>query len=128
MAFIKRLGWYLVGLSIGIVFLTFFLKKKSDETGTEFCYFPNCRVLKDLRSKPLSYSNDIKILLNNKTIDSTTVAYFLNDGDIDFGNSDTKSTPCKTYKIEGLIKEKEAVLTVINCTDKVVIDKIDLSK
>ncbi|ADY30791.1 MULTISPECIES: hypothetical protein [Cellulophaga] len=128
MAFIKRLGWYLVGLSIGIVFLTFFLKKKSDETGTEFCYFPNCRVLKDLRSKPLSYSNDIKTLLNNKTIDSTTVAYFLNDGDIDFGNSDTKSTPCKTYKIEGLIKEKEAVLTVINCTDKVVIDKIDLSK
>ncbi|SNQ43616.1 hypothetical protein [Cellulophaga lytica] len=128
MAFIKRLGWYLVGLSIGIVFLTFFLKKKSDETGTEFCYFPNCRVLKDLRSKPLSYSNDIKTLLNNKTIDSTTVAYFLNDGDIDFRNSDTKSTPCKTYKIEGLIKEKEAVLTVINCTDKVVIDKIDLSK
>lgn len=128
MAFIKRLGWYLVGLSIGIVFLTFFLKKKSDETGTEFCYFPNCRVLKDLRSKPLSYSDEIKVLFSNKTIDSTTVSYFLNDGDIDFGNSDTKSTPCKTYKIEGLVKEKEAVLTVINCTDKVVIDKIDLSK
>lgn len=128
MAFIKRLGWYLVGLSIGIVFLTFFLKKKSDETGTEFCYFPNCRVLKDLRSKPLSYSDEIKVLFSNKTIDSTTVSYFLNDGDIDFGNSDTKSTPCKTYKIEGLVKEKEAVLTVINCTDKVIIDKIDLSK
>ncbi|PKB44265.1 hypothetical protein AX016_2482 [Cellulophaga sp. RHA19] len=126
MAFIKRLGWYLVGLSIGIVFLTFFLKKKSDETGTEFCYFPNCRVLKDLRSKPLSYSDEIKVLLNNKTIDSTTVSYFLNDGDIDFGNSDTKSTPCKTYKIEGLVKEKEAILTVINCTNKVVVDKIDL--
>lgn len=128
MAFIKRLGWYLVGLSIGIVFLTFFLKKKSDETGTEFCYFPNCRVLKDLRSKPLSYSDEIKVLFSNKTIDSTTVSYFLNDGDIDFGNSDTKSTPCKTYKIEGLVKEKESVLTVINCTDKVIIDKIDLSK
>ncbi|MDO6491086.1 MAG: DUF4258 domain-containing protein [Cellulophaga sp.] len=127
MAFIKRLGWYLVGLSIGIVFLTFFLKKKSDETGTEFCYFPNCRVLKDLRSKPLSYSDEIKVLFNNKTIDSTTVSYFLNDGDIDFGNSDTKSTPCKTYKIEGLVKEKEAILTVINCTNKVVVDKIDLS-
>ncbi|WBU89148.1 hypothetical protein [Cellulophaga omnivescoria] len=127
MAFIKRLGWYLVGLSIGIVFLTVFLKKKSDETGTEFCYFPNCRVLKDLRSKPLSYSNDIQVLLNNKTIDSTTVAYFFNNGDIDFGNSDTKSTPCKTYKIEGLVKEKQAILTVINCTDKVVVDKISIN-
>ncbi|SFW22201.1 hypothetical protein [Cellulophaga fucicola] len=128
MAFIKRLGWYLVGLSIGIVFLTFFLKKKSEDTGTEFCYFPNCRVLKDLRSKPLSYSDEIKVLFTNKSLDSTAVAHFLTDGEIDFGSSDTKSTPCKTYKIEGLVKEKEAVLTVVNCTNKVLVDKIKIEK
>jgi len=126
MAFIKRLGWYLVGLSIGIVFLTFFLKKKSEETGAEFCYFPNCRVLKDLRSKPLSYSDEIKVLFANKTLDSTAIAYFLKDGDIDFKNSDTKSTPCKTYKIEGYLKEKEAVLTVTNCNSKVVVEKLNI--
>ena len=55
MAFLRRLGWYLVGLSIGIVFLVFFLKKKSGEEGIDFCYFPNCRVLKDMRSKPLTF-------------------------------------------------------------------------
>ncbi len=54
MAFLKRLGYYMVGLAIGIVILTFLLKKKTTETGTSFCYFPNCRVLKELRSKPLS--------------------------------------------------------------------------
>jgi len=53
MGFIKRLGWYLLGLSVGLIFLVFFLKKKSDETGVSFCYLPNCRVLKDIRSKPL---------------------------------------------------------------------------
>lgn len=126
MAFIKRLGWYMVGLSIGIVFLTFFLKKKSEETGTEFCYFPNCRVLKDLRSKPLSYSDEIKLLFANKTIDSTAIAYFLKEGDIDFKNSNIKTTPCKTYKIEGYIKEKEAVLTVVNCNTKVVVENVSM--
>ncbi len=128
MALIKRLGWYLVGLSIGIVFLTFFLKKKSEETGTEFCYFPNCRTLKDIRSKPISYSDKINVLLTNKTLDSTTIARFLNDGDIDFGSSDTKSVPCKTYKIEGLVKEKEAVLTVVNCTSKATIQNLEITK
>ena len=59
MAFLKRLGFYLIGFSIGLVFLFFFLKKKSDETGASFCYLPNCRVLKELRSKPLAYSKQI---------------------------------------------------------------------
>ena len=126
MAFIKRLGWYLVGLSIGIVFLTLFLKKKSEETGAEFCYLPNCRVLKDIRSKKLSYSDEVQQLINNNQLDSLGIAHFLNDGDIDFGNSDTKSTPCKTYKIEGLLKEKEAVLIVKNCTNKVMIEQLEV--
>lgn len=124
MAFLKRLGFYLVGLSIGIVFLTLFLKKKSEETGTEFCYFPNCRTLKDIRSKPIAYSDEIKLLLEQKKLDTLDIAYFLNDGEVDFGKSDTKSIPCKTYFIEGSVNEKERVLTVRNCADKVLVESI----
>ena len=58
--FLKRLGWYLIGFSIGLVFLVFFIKKKSGETGFEICYFPNCRVLKDLRSKPMTYADNLE--------------------------------------------------------------------
>lgn len=126
MAFLKRLGWYLVGLSIGIVFLTLFLKKKSDETGAEFCYFPNCRVLKDIRSKELTYSDAIQELMQNNTLDSLSIAHFLNDGDIDFGSSDRKSSPCKTYLIEGIIKDKAATLTIKNCTSKAIIEKLEM--
>ncbi|WP_273566715.1 DUF4258 domain-containing protein [Maribacter halichondriae] len=121
MAFLKRLGFYLFGLSIGIVFLAFFLKKKSDETGVSFCYFPNCRTLKDIRSKPLQYSYEIDRMIQEKKIDSVDIAYFLNEGDVDFGSSDTKSTDCKTYYIEGELKNKEAVLEVENCQEKAVI-------
>ena len=124
MAFLKRLGFYLIGLSIGLVFLAFFFKKKSEETGIEFCYFPNCRTLKDIRSKPISYSDEIQVQLQNKQIDSTDISYFLNDGDIDFKKSDTKSKPCKIYFIKGELKGKDAVLKVRNCAEKAVLENV----
>lgn len=124
MAFLKRLGFYLVGLSIGLVFLAFFLKKKSEETGVEFCYFPNCRTLKDIRSKPISYSEEISELLQNKRLDSTGIAYFLTEGNVDFGKSDTKSKPCKTYFIKGKVMNEEAVLKVRNCSEKAIIENL----
>ncbi|WP_289042233.1 DUF4258 domain-containing protein [uncultured Zobellia sp.] len=124
MDFLKRLGFYLIGLSIGIVFLTFFLKKKSKETGTEFCYFPNCRTLKDIRSKPMSYSDDVSRLFSDKQIDTVDIANILRNGDVDFSNSQTKTTPCKTYIIEGTIQDKEAVLKIRNCKEKALLESI----
>ncbi|SIS68957.1 hypothetical protein SAMN05421766_103402 [Zobellia uliginosa] len=124
MDFLKRLGFYLVGLSIGIVFLTFFLKKKSEETGTEFCYFPNCRTLKDIRSKPMSYSEEVNRLFSEKKIDTLDILNILRNGDVDFSNSETKTTPCKTYIIEGSIKEREAILKIRNCKEKALLESI----
>lgn len=126
MSFLKRLGFYLIGLSIGLIFLVIFLKKKSEETGTSFCYLPNCRVLKELRSKPQNYSPEFEQLLANGTIDSLQIAAFLTEGDIDFRNSNTRSEPCKTYLIESPINEKTAVLTVDNCPEVVVLKSLKL--
>ncbi|WP_190808623.1 DUF4258 domain-containing protein [Flagellimonas sp. S3867] len=116
MAFLRRLGWYLVGLSIGIVFLVFFLKKKSGENGIEFCYFPNCRVLKDMRSKPIVFSEEF-----NQEKDTLLIKSFLTDGDIDFGKSDTKSKPCKTYHISQSVDGKEMILTAKNCENQITV-------
>ena len=126
MAFLKRLGFYLIGLSIGLVFLFFFLKKKSDETGVSFCYFPNCRVLKELRSKPFTYSKQIDQMVADQTLDTLTIDYFMNEGDVNFKKSNTKNTTCKTYLIEGVVKEKLMTLTVKNCDSTVLIDKIQV--
>ncbi|MDV7138901.1 DUF4258 domain-containing protein [Maribacter sp. TH_r10] len=124
MAFLKRLGFYLFGLSIGLVFLTIFLKNKSEETGVEFCYFPNCRTLKDIRSKKISYSNEIDQMIRDKQLDSLTIMGFLNDGEVDFKNSDTKSTPCKTYLIESEVNDVLAKMTVQNCPDSAVVQNV----
>jgi hypothetical protein len=126
MSFLKRLGFFLFGLSIGLVFLVFFFKNKAKETGTEFCYFPNCRVLKDLRSKGYSYSDEVSQMIASGSTDSLKIKAFFLYGEVDFENSDTKSKPCKTYKIDYETKEKgEQTLTVINCPTKIMIQKIE---
>ena len=124
MAFLKRLGFFIFGLSIGLVFLTIFLKKKSQETGTEFCYFPNCRTLKDIRAKQISYSDAIGQLIQQHELDSTDINGFLYNGEVDFGKSETKTKPCKTYYIEGMVKDKSAILKVKNCSEKAVIESV----
>ncbi|PXX29808.1 DUF4258 domain-containing protein [Arenibacter sp. ARW7G5Y1] len=124
MAFLKRLGFFLFGLSIGLVFLTIFLKKKSQETGTEFCYFPNCRTLKDIRSKQISYSDAIDQLIRQQELDSTDINGFLYNGEVDFGKSETKTKPCKTYYIEGLVKDRAATLKVKNCSEKALVESV----
>lgn len=111
MSFLKKIGFYLIGFSIGLVFLTFFLKGKN----TEICYLPNCRVLKDIRSKDLTYSNQVQELLNNNVLQSEQIQYILRSGDIDFKRSATESAPCKTYLIEGDLNEKTIELEVKNC-------------
>ncbi len=124
MPFLKRLGFYLIGLSIGLIFLAIFLRKKSEETGTEFCYLPNCRVLKELRSKPLGYSPKVQALMADGAIDSAAIAHFLREGDVKFGQSDTKARPCKAYVIEGRHGEEDRLLDVRNCQDSTLIDNL----
>lgn len=116
----------MVGLSIGIVFLTMFFKKKSAETGVYFCYLPNCRTLKDIRSKPMYYSDEVKHKMQEYQIDSLDISYILTEGDVDFGRSDTKSVPCKTYFVESELKKKEWIFTVRNCANKATIQKIEV--
>lgn len=121
MAFLKRLGWYLVGLSLGIVFLVFFLKKKSGEDGIDFCYLPNCRVLKNIRSKPLLLLPNEKDTLRFETLDEE-LQWLLKEGDIDFGASETDTEPCKTYVVEH--DDKALTLRVKNCADHAVIETV----
>jgi len=123
--FIKRLGYFLVGLSLGLVFLTFFFKKKSDETGVSFCYLPNCRVLKDLRSKPMYYSNEVSEMFVNGKIDTVLIKEIFLEGNIDFGKSDTKSTPCRTYYIDHELNKKMIQVKVENCPNKATIISLD---
>ncbi len=116
MPFLKRLGYFPVGLSLGLIFLAFFLRKKTDETGAEFCYLPNCRVLKDLRSKPLQIDSALI-----PVVDTLLIQEILREGSVDFGSSNTQAKPCKTYRVELERKGGNAEITVNNCEAHVVL-------
>ena len=89
----------------------------------QFCYLPNCRVLKDIRSKPLTNKDGTTLEYAALNDDLKTILY---DGDIDFGKSNTKSNPCKTYHINH--PEKETLFIVIeNCQDKTIVKESTLT-
>ena len=125
MSLLKRIGYYLVGLSIGLVFLSIFFKKKSEQTGVSFCYLPNCRTLKDLRAKPLLLSEETNRSLQEMAADTLDINQLLTDGFVDFSLSDTRSVPCKTYLINGEINRQKVVVKAKNCPEEVEILSVE---
>ncbi len=112
MSFLKRFGFYLIGFSIGLLFLAFFLRKKAEGTGVEFCYLPNCRVLKDLRSKPLEVKPELQ-----EAHDILAIQFLLREGDVEFSSSEPRAEPCGIFVVNGDYGEMHVRLTLENCED-----------
>lgn len=111
MKLIQRIGYYLGGFSIGLVILAFFLNGKK----TSCSYGPESRVIKNINSKNILYSENIINLINKKVVDSSDISYILKKGDINFSESKPRQKPCGVYIIEGVFNDKEVNLTVQNC-------------
>ena len=111
MKFIHRLGFYLGGFAIGLVLLMFFLNGKDASCD----YGPNARTVKNISSKPLSYSDKASLFITNNTLDSTTMVNLIKYGSVDFSKSDTELDSCKVYHINNSYKERDMELKVKNC-------------
>jgi hypothetical protein len=121
MRFYVRLAYYLSGFTIGMFFLMMVLNGKD----TSCSYFPNARVLKDLRSKPFYYSNEVKQILTQKWVDTADIKKTLTYGDVDFGKSNLKFKGGKIYVIEGKTAANEKItLQVVNYSTKVLLKDI----
>lgn len=111
MKFVQRLGYYLCGVSIGVIILLFFLNGKN----ASYDYGPNARTVKNITKKPFVYADAASQLLVQESIDTSSVRELIKYGDIDFSESDTKSKPCRTYHVENTFKQKEILIRVKNC-------------
>ena len=58
---------------------------------------------------------DSSSLVDNKSIDSSTITYVLKKGDINFSKSNARQEPCGIYTIEGLNNDNNITLTIENC-------------
>jgi hypothetical protein len=92
-------------------------------------YFPNARVLNDLRNKPFEYSENAIQILSQKWLDSTDIKNTLTYGDVDFDRSNVQVGNGKRYIIEGKTTKDQAItLEVINYADKAVLNNITKHK
>ena len=101
MKLLQRLGYYLAGFAVGLIFLAFFLKGKNFSCD----YGPHARVKKAITTKPIQYNGN----------DSTLVKTILNTGKVDFSKSDTRKKPCGQYYVEALVDNETIGLEIENC-------------
>ncbi|MDG2432028.1 DUF4258 domain-containing protein [Flavobacterium sp.] len=124
MKFVHRFAYYLVGLVIGCFFVALVFSGKD----TRCSYFPNSRVLNDLRNKPFEYSEKATAVLAEPWIDQTDIKNSLTFGDVDFDKSDTEfGKNAKLYIIEGkTAKNVDIILTVENRPSKAIL--VDITR
>jgi hypothetical protein len=117
----QRFAYYLVGFVIGLFFVAIVLSGKD----TRCNYFPNSRVLNDLRNKPFNYDTIASEKIKEGLVDTTDIRNILTHGDVDFDKSNKPYQGGKIYIIDGKNKkEEEITLEVINYSDKAVLKNI----
>lgn len=121
MKFVHRFAYYLIGLVMGCFFVALVFSGKD----TRCNYFPNARVLNNLRTKPFQYSDKAVQTLSEKWVDTADVKNTLTFGDVDFDKSNVPFNGGKTYIIEGkTAKNQEIILKVTNYEKKAVLEEI----
>ena len=121
MKFTYRFAYYLIGLLMGLFVVAAIFSGKD----TRCNYFPNARVLNDLRNKPFVYSEKASQILNEKWVDTADIKNTLKFGDVDFDKSNLPLEKGKLYTIYGkTAKNQEITVEVINYSNKAVLRDI----
>lgn len=93
--------------------MAYFLKGKN----AEFCYLPNCRVLKDLRAQPMEYDSLVLTTMKTNGLTKEDIRMAFTTGEVDFNASETNSSPCKTYLLTSNMQETPYLITVKRCSE-----------
>ncbi|MBC7605846.1 MAG: DUF4258 domain-containing protein [Burkholderiales bacterium] len=116
-----RFAYYLIGFIMGLFFVSAIFIGKD----TRCNYFPNARVLNDLRTKPFQYSDKAIAILAQKWIDTSDIKNTLTYGDVNFDKSNIEVGKGKRYIIEGkTARNQPIVLEVVNYSEKAVLTNI----
>ncbi|PWG04324.1 DUF4258 domain-containing protein [Polaribacter aquimarinus] len=117
---IKRIGYYLVGLSIGSVAVYFFWQKKD----ASFDYGMDARTLKTIRIRKRLFSEEAKIAMEKYNIDTLKISTILYTGDVDFGKGNPRQKPCAEYYVTGKKELENVNLIIKRCDSTATIEKV----
>lgn len=111
----NRLIYFMGGFLIGICILIFIWDKKN----TKFPYMPDARVINDVNSKNVHYSNKLHTAFAKNIITASQVQDILKNGNVNFSKSNTKLDSCKIYVIEKNLSTKNYSISLENCNNEV---------
>jgi hypothetical protein len=117
---LKRIGYYLVGLSLGSIAVYYFWQKKN----ASFDYGMDSRTLKTIRIRERVFSDEAKKSMERYNIDTTKISTILYLGDVDFGKGKPRQTPCAEYYITGKNELENVHLYVKRCDSTSTIEKV----
>jgi nitrogen fixation-related uncharacterized protein len=117
---VKRIFYYLIGVSLGSIAVYFFWQKKN----ATFDYGMDSRTLKSIRIKERFFSDEAKTAMKKFEIDTLQITTILNTGDVDFGKGNPRQNPCAEYYITGNKKLEKVSLLVKRCDSMATIEKI----
>ncbi|MHB0754897.1 DUF4258 domain-containing protein [Polaribacter sp. M15] len=117
---LKRIGYFLIGVSISSIGVYFFWQKKN----ATFDYGMDARTLKTIRIKKRLFSADAKKVLQNSALDTLAINTILYNGDVDFGKSKPREKPCASYYITGKNELENVSLYVTRCDSTATIERI----
>lgn len=120
MQLLKRFGFYLLGVALGIPVVLFIWKGKE----VTFDYGMDARTLKTIKTRKRIFSEQAKKVMQEHNIDTLMISSVLNSGDVDFGKSKPRKKPCAEYMVTG----KKIDFYVIRCDSTATIDQIFIKK
>ena len=123
MQWLKRFGYYLIGIALGSLVVLFIWKGKD----VSFDYGMDARTLKTIRIKKRLFSEQAQQILATSKVDTTVISTILTHGDVAFGKSKPRLKPCAEYFITGKDSLNHIDLYVIRCDSTSTIDKITIN-
>lgn len=114
MKLFKRFAYYLGGFSLGIIVVFFIWGGKE----TSCAYFPNSRVLKEIRSKTTEFSPAALTFFKENNIDTIAVNKILHQGKVHFDESRKgRNVECRVYVISGKHQKQHLQVEVEECEE-----------
>ncbi len=123
MRFLKRFGYYMIGLSLGSLLVLFIWKGKD----VAFPYGPDGRTLSSIHKRQIEYTDVATFDMVENKIDSVAIWSVLNIGSVDFGKSQPRLKPCAEYHITGNYQGRNIGLYIQRCDSTATIQKVWLA-
>ncbi len=114
--FFKRLRFYMLGVALGLVFVYFIFGNRD----IRCTYFPNSRVLNDLRQKELAFSPKAACQKECLQLDSLAIKQLFVAGTIDFGASQPRKKPYGNYVIITRLPDMREIVARVQNQDSLV--------